>query len=140
MKIIIPILFLFAQISSVYSQDLSDIDNAIHQYFIGTWTHIRSIMPNGDIIEYDQEFTFNEDGTGVCYRFTDGIPETIIVKWEIKGGQVFLYSTRDDGQIMISDVISIEYLDETRFFADKIFGPEEFRKSCFYKRKEMPAV
>ena len=140
MKILIPILFLFTLISSVYAQEQVDIDKALNQTFVGTWTHIRSVMHNGAIIEYDQEFTFYEDGTGVCYRITDRIPETIIVKWEIRGGQVFLYSIRNDGQIVMSDVISIEYLDETRLFADKVIGPEEFRKSCFYKRKVVPAV
>lgn len=140
MKILIPILFVFTLINSVYAQEPVDIEKALNQAFVGTWTHVRSVMKNGTIIEYDQEFTFNEDGTGVCYRITDGIPETIIVKWEIRGGQVFLYSIRNDGQIVMSDVISIEYLDETRLFADKVFGPEEFRKSCFYKRKVVPAV
>ena len=136
MKTLISLLIIFTYSAVINAQGTSEQDEILRQYFIGTWTHERSVFPSGNVTEYYQEFELYEDGTGLCIQMNDGVLNVIIVIWKVKEGKVYLYSEITEGKIALGDVILISHFDEERFFGVKAIGPEALRKTCYYKRKD----
>ena len=98
------------------------------------------MYPNGEVLDYYQEFEFKEDGTGFCYQLEGELIIYLNVKWSIVDGKVYLYSFLSNDDIVLSDVILIGHMDADHFTGDKIFGPASERKTCLYTRKDRELV
>jgi hypothetical protein len=128
-------MFLFIMGTTSFTQNTSNKDHILRRHFIGSWTHVHSIYPSGNVTDYYQEFDFRQDGSGTCIRIEKGDTVAISIRWLISEGKVFLYTILEDGRMIHGDTILLTHLDEERFFGDKVYGPYELRKTCMYKRK-----
>lgn len=127
--IILTILIPFIGISQSRS------DSIISTYIVGNWEHVQSVFPSGNVSKYYQEFIFKPDGSGYCIQIFESDTIVINVEWEVKDTCVFLYTVYADGTTKHGDTVFISHLDNDNFFGDKVYGPLELRKTCFYKRK-----
>ena len=123
-----------------FSQDELTKDHILSEYMAGDWTHVQSVYPSGNVIEYYQEFSLANDGSGICTLVHEGIKMRVSIQWKLMENTIYLYTVRQDGSIEHSDTIKLKHLDDERFFGEKIYGPEELRKTCYYKRKKPETV
>ncbi|MBK6952629.1 MAG: hypothetical protein IPH24_11425 [Crocinitomicaceae bacterium] len=73
MKTLNPTFFLlvFSSVNISFAQDSINSDAELSAQLVGTWEHVSSTYPSGDVSTYQRKFQFYVDGTGVCARYTD---------------------------------------------------------------------
>jgi hypothetical protein len=128
------ILFVFSFCTISVAQDSVDTDVAIRSQLVGTWEHVSSTYPSGNVSTYQRKFQFFADGTGICARYTD--LDTVLIKfeWVVKDSIISLYELRKNGVIIYADSQIITSLDVNKLYLTDAYCDDQTGKVCYYRR------
>jgi len=118
-----------------FAQEIPSADELLATKVIGSWEHISSNYPSGNISRYRKEFEFSIGGQGVCTEFYD--KDTVLAKfsWEIADSTIRVFVIDDRGSRVNTDSQFISSIDELNLYLNQIYGPAELRKSTHYRKK-----
>lgn len=137
MKILNTILITLFTSTIGFSQNDSVTNNQTLFYsLIGTWEHVSSTYPSGDVVTYQRKFDFFADGTGICTRYTDLDTVLINFEWTVQDNIVSLYSIQKNGKRIYADSQSITFADVNRMYLRSAYCEEQNGKVCCYYRSE----
>lgn len=123
--------------TSGFSQDAKTADAVLFSSMIGTWEHVSSTFPTGDVVTYRREFQFFSDGKGICTKIKDVDTTLINFEWEVKDSVVSLFEIRKNGKITYADSQIISFLDPSKLYLTDAYCDENTGRVCCYKRTEM---
>lgn len=136
MKTLNPTLFLLVVSSWNISvaQDSLNTDSQLTSQLLGTWEHVSSTYPAGDVSTYQRKFQFFEDGTGVCARYTD--LDTVLIKfdWTLKDSVISLFEIRKNGTRIYADSQIITTLDLNKMYLSDAYCDDKTGKVSYYRR------
>ncbi|UKN00969.1 hypothetical protein K6119_14635 [Paracrocinitomix mangrovi] len=103
---------------------------------VGSWQHLRSVYPTGEIMTYTREFDLYEDGTGLCTRLSESDTVAIKFEWEVKDSTIYLYTLNNKGKRIEADAQLITHIDEAAMHLDEPVDEGYLGKVCMYRRKD----
>lgn len=126
----LPAVFLFA---TAHAQD-GETDLSLTSDLVGTWEHVSSTYPSGDVVTYRREIRLLPDGTGYCTRFTDLDTLSTSFGWEVKDSVIYLFETNKRGKRITADAQYISALNPTKMYLRDAYGEDQAGRVCCYRR------
>ena len=119
-----------------FAQETSSADDFFAAMFIGTWEHVSSTYPSGNESRYKRDFTFNEDGSGLCTKYSKIDTSYQEFEWKVQDSLVFLFLVDEkSGQRLNTDVKYISLMTNDDLYLDMRYAAQEVRKTTYYRRK-----
>jgi hypothetical protein len=136
MKTLNPSLFLlvFSSLNISIAQDSINTDSDLSAQLVGTWEHVSSTYPSGDVSTYQRKFQFYADGTGVCARYTDLDTVLIHFEWTVKDSVISLFEIRKNGKSIYADSQIITFVDLHKMHLSDAYCDDQTGKICCYRR------
>lgn len=136
MKTFSSILFLlvFSSLNISFAQDSINTDVALRAQLVGTWEHVSSTYPSGDVKTYQRKFQFFSDGTGYCASYT--AVDTVLIKfeWVVEDSIISLYELRRNGVIIYAESQRISFFDGTKMYLNDDYCEDKTGKVGVYRR------
>jgi len=129
-------LLLITTLSSSFSFSQDDIttDAVLYSYLVGTWEHVSSTYPGGDVGTYKREFQLYSDGKGICINYDDGDTTSINFEWEVKDSIISLFEIQKNGKRIYADSQNISFVDLNKMYLTDAYCEDQTGKICCYKR------
>ena len=124
----------FAQ-DNATTTDISS-DALLSSCVVGTWTHVSSTYPSGDVTTYQREFEFFRDGSGICKRYTDLDTVVINFQWEVKDSVISLFEIRKNGKRTYADSQIISFAGLTKMYLKDAYCEDQTGKISCYRKVE----
>ncbi len=136
MKTLNPIfiLLIFSTVNISLAQDSINADADLSAQLIGTWEHVSSTYPSGDVSTYQRTFQFFADGSGVCARYTDLDTVLIHFNWTVKDSVISLFEIRKNGKSIYADSQIITFVDMQKLHLADAYCDDQTGKICCYRR------
>ena len=127
----LPIFFIS---TSTFAQNNSDALLTTSLY--GTWEHVSSTYPTGDIVTYHREINFQADGIGFCTKYENADTLNVSFQWEVKDSVIYLFVTNKRGVRMDGDAQQITMLDLSKMYLADAFGEDQVGRVLCYQRNQ----
>jgi len=137
MKTLNLILITFISLNNCFTQDTGTTDAILSSNLVGTWEHISTTYPSGDVTTYHKEIQFFADGTGICTKFTTLDSLSMKFQWEVKDSIVYLFVINRHGKRIDADSRCISLLDASTIYLTNAYCEEQSGKVCCYRRANM---
>lgn len=124
----------FAQDNTETNSTASDA--SLSSSIVGTWEHVSSTYPSGDVTTYKRKFQFFEDEKGICSRYTDLDTITINFQWEVKESVISLFEIRKNGKRIYADSQILSFVDVNKMYLTDAYCDENTGKIACYRRVE----
>lgn len=111
-------------------------DASLSSSIIGTWEHVSSTYPSGDVTTYKRKFQFFEDGKGICSRYTDLDTVFINFQWEVRESVISLFEIRKNGKRIYADSQILSFVDINKMYLTDAYCDENTGKIACYRRVE----
>jgi hypothetical protein len=127
-------LFVFSSLNISLAQDSINSDTDLSAQLVGTWEHVSSTYPSGDIKTYQRKFQFFADGTGYCASYTAA--DTVLIKfeWVVEDSIISLYELRRNGVIIYAESQRISFFDGTKMYLNDDYCEDKTGKIGVYRR------
>jgi hypothetical protein len=120
--------------TACFSQDTSADDIALSSSVIGRWEHVSSTYPGGDVVTYQREIYFYNDGSGMCTKYMEGDTLVITFNWEVKDSVICLFQFNKHGKRVDADAQYITKVDPSKMYLADAYNDEGYGKVCCYRR------
>lgn len=127
----IPFIF-----TSTFSLTQNSTDDTLVASLVGTWEHVSSTYPGGDIVTYQREINFNADGTGSCTKYEKADTLNVSFQWEVKDSVIYLFITNRRGVRMDGDAQQITLLDLSKMYLADAYGEDQVGRVLCYQRNQ----
>lgn len=135
MKTYLPILLIFVlYFTPTFSQE-SQSDEDLTQCVIGTWEHVVSTDPDGNVQTYDRKIELFADGTGICTKLIDGEEVQMPFYWDIVDGAIMLYIVDNKGRRINTDSQLISDVDARQLNLASVWESDDYGMASLYERK-----
>jgi len=132
---LIPIIFFSSTVS--FSQDSVTSDAELSSSLVGSWEHVSSTYPGGDITTYHREIELFADGKGICTKYNLADTLTITFEWEVKDSIVYMFVINKNGKRIHTDSQYISLMDFKKMYLIDSYGEEQAGKVCCYRRTDL---
>jgi hypothetical protein len=120
--------------TSSFAQDAKTADALLFSSIVGTWQHVSSTYPWGDVVTYQREFQFFSDGLGICKKITDSDTIVISFHWEVKDSIVSLFEIQKNGRPIYADSQVISLVNTSKLYLKDAYCDENIGRVCCYRR------
>ena len=117
-----------------FAQDDATSDAVLFSYLVGTWEHVSSTFPDGDVTTYQRKFHLYADGKGTCAKYTDLDTIYVHFEWEVKDSIISLFEIDKRGKRIYADSQTISFVDLNKMHLTDAYCEENRGKICCYKR------
>lgn len=133
MKTLSLISIVLVAVTTSFAQE-SDQYMATH--LVGSWEHVSSTYPGGDVVSFRKEFNLFNDGTGICYQFSGADTLSANFAWEVEDSTIVLYILDKKGEKIEADTQFISLLAPMKMYLSEISDGIETGKVCVYRRMD----
>lgn len=135
--LLITVIFCATGFAQEISQKESNASDAsLSSSIIGTWEHVSSTYPSGDVTTYKRKFQFFTDGKGICERYTDLDTIVINFQWEVKESIISLFEIRKNGKRIYADSQMLSFVDLNKMYLTDAYCDDHTGKIACYRRVE----
>lgn len=126
--------FLFIS-SLALAQNDQPNDEAIMKDVVGTWQHVTSTDPKGNVLRFDRELELNANGSGICTRYEAADTLQLPFEWDVKNGAIQLYVYNKRGKRINTDAQHVSLVDAKSLYLDTVYASADQGKVSLYRRK-----
>lgn len=128
------ILLVFSSFQISFAQDSLNSDINLRAQLVGTWEHVSSTYPSGDVKTYQRKFQFFSDGTGYCANYTTVDTTVIKFEWVVEDSVISLYELRKNGVIIYAESQRISFFDGAKMYLNDDYCEDKTGKVGVYRR------
>jgi len=134
MKTYILLLITILSASTCFTQDAKTADAVLFSSLVGTWEHVGSTFPGGDVVTYKREFQLFSTGKGICTKITDVDTTIINFEWQVKDSIISLFEIKKNGRIIYADSQVISFVDQNKMHLTDAYCEDQTGKIACYRR------
>lgn len=140
MKILVLTISALTITAFSFSQaDSTLTDDNLKKDLVGTWTHVTSTDPKGNVLAFDRQIELLPDGKGTCTKYVEADTLLLPFEWDIKDGAIQLYVFNKHGKRINTDSQFISLLDDRSLYLDTVYGSDDRGKVSLYQREDVAA-